>query len=51
MELLLSIVIPTRNEAKNIAKCIGGFDQARAEGWCEVLVVDNASDDETAALA
>ncbi len=51
MSPLLSIVIPTRNEAKNIAKCIGGFDQARAEGWCEVLVVDNNSDDETAALA
>ena len=51
MDILLTIVIPTRNEAKNIAKCIAGFDWARAEGWCEVLVVDNASDDGTAALA
>lgn len=51
MDILLTIVIPTRNEAKNIAKCIAGFDRARAEGWCEVLVVDNASDDGTAALA
>ena len=51
MGILLTIVIPTRNEAANIAKCIGGFDQARAEGWCEVIVVDNASDDATAAIA
>lgn len=51
METLLTIVIPTRNEAKNIEKCIRGFDKARSEGWCEVLVVDNKSDDETAAIA
>ena len=51
MDIKLSIVIPTRNEAKNIVKCIRGFDKARTEGWCEVLVVDNMSDDDTAALA
>lgn len=50
-EPLLSVVIPTRNEARNIALCIGAFDTAKAEGWCEVLVVDNESDDETARLA
>ncbi len=51
MDPLLTIVIPTRNEAKNIAKCVASFDKARDEEWCEVLVVDNASDDGTAALA
>ena len=51
MDPLLTIVIPTRNEARSIAKCIACFDAARAEGWCEVLVVDNASDDATATLA
>lgn len=49
--LLLSVVIPTRNEARNVALCIASFDQAKADGWCEVLVVDNASDDETVSLA
>lgn len=51
MEILLTIVIPTRNEAKNIVKCIDGFKKARADGWCEVLVVDNKSNDGTADLA
>ena len=51
MDIQLSIVIPTRNEAKNIVKCIRSFDKARAEGWCEVLVVDNKSDDDTVSLA
>ncbi len=49
--LLLSVVIPTRNEARNIQACIGCFRAAREEGWCEVLVVDNSSDDGTADLA
>lgn len=48
---LISVVIPTRNEAHNIASCIGAFSRAAAEGWCEVLVVDNFSADETARLA
>jgi len=48
---LLSVVIPTKNEARNIQACIGAFRDAREEGWCEVLVVDNTSDDGTADLA
>lgn len=48
---LLTVVIPTRNEAANIEKCIRSFDAACAEGWCEVLVVDNASADATRAIA
>ena len=48
---LLSVVIPTRNEARNVALCIQSFDWAKDEGWCEVLVVDNASTDDTENLA
>ncbi len=48
---LVSIVIPTRNEARNIESCVQSFSAAMSEGWCEVLVVDNASVDNTAALA
>lgn len=45
----LSVVITTRNEAANIAACIRSFDAVRDR--VEVLVVDNASTDETKALA
>ncbi len=48
---LLSVVIPTRNEARNIQACIECFREARDEGWCEALVVDNSSDDGTPGLA
>jgi len=48
---LLSVVIPTRNEARNIEACVQAFAGAVSAGWCEVLVVDNASADNTAALA
>lgn len=48
---LLSVVVPTRNEARNIGPCLAALDDARRQGWCETLVVDNASDDDTAAIA
>lgn len=48
---LLSVVIPTRNEKLNIASCIASFSDAQCEGWCEVIVVDNFSDDATAMIA
>ena len=48
---LVSVVVPTRNEARNIEPCLRAFDAAAAAGWCETLVVDNASDDHTAELA
>ena len=51
MTPLLSIVVPTRNEARNIGPCLAAFDGARREGWCEVVVVDNASPDGTADIA
>lgn len=51
MTPLLSVVVPTRNEARNIGPCLAAFDEARRDGWCEVIVVDNDSEDDTAALA
>ena len=45
----LSVVITTRNEADNIANCIRSFDAVRDE--VEVIVVDNASTDETKSIA
>ena len=45
----LSVVIPTRDEAANIANCIRSFDAVRDA--VEVIVVDNASTDATKAIA
>ena len=45
----LSVVITTRNEAANIANCIHAFDVVRDE--VEVIVVDNASTDDTKKIA
>lgn len=45
----LSVVIPTRNEADNIANCIHAFDAFRED--VELIVVDNASTDETKKIA
>ena len=47
---LLSVVIPTRNEERNLEACLHGFDAACAAGWCETIVVDNDSTDATPAL-
>jgi glycosyltransferase involved in cell wall biosynthesis len=49
--MLLSIIIPTRNEAHNIAACLASFEQAAKAGCCERIVVDNHSPDKTADLA
>jgi len=45
----LSVVITTRNEADNIANCIHAFDAVRDR--VEILVVDNASTDDTQRIA
>jgi glycosyltransferase involved in cell wall biosynthesis len=47
----LSIVIPVKNEARNIALCIDAFQGAVREGWAEILVVDNFSSDDTRRIA
>lgn len=50
---LLSVVIPTKNEAANIANCIRSFrgDDGRALPGIEVVVVDNSSSDGTRRIA
>lgn len=45
----LTAVVTTRNEAANIANCLRAFDAVRDD--VELIVVDNASDDETKAIA
>lgn len=44
--LPVSVVIPVRNEARNLAACL-----ARLGAFAEVVVVDSASTDETVAIA
>lgn len=47
----LTVVITTKNEAANIAASIHSFDSAVARGDAEVIVVDNASSDDTKKIA
>ena len=47
----LTVVITTKNEAANIAASIHSFDSAVARGEAEVIVVDNASSDDTKKIA
>ena len=49
MDKVLTVVIPTRKESRNIGKCIDALADSRA--WLDIVVVDNASDDDTADLA
>lgn len=42
----LTIVIPTKNEEKNLGECL-----TRIGDFCEVIVVDSSSTDETAKIA
>lgn len=45
---LVSVVVPARNEAARIARCLDSLDMGSLH---EVIVVDDASDDDTAAIA
>ena len=47
--MILSVVIPTRNEEANIANCIRAFDEFRSD--VEIIVVDNSSTDRTKEIA
>ncbi len=47
--ILLSIVIPTKNEERNIGACLAAF--APFEGEVELIVVDNFSSDATRRIA
>ena len=42
----LSVIIPTKNEAQNLARCLGCVQWAD-----EILVVDSQSSDDTVAIA
>ncbi|MCX6386215.1 MAG: glycosyltransferase family 2 protein [Solirubrobacterales bacterium] len=52
-EFLVSVVIPCLNEAQNIGDCVNAARAALAQAGIagEVVVADNASDDDSAALA
>jgi dolichol-phosphate mannosyltransferase len=45
MQNLVSIIIPTRNESKNITKLIDAIWRANVPNQYEVVVVDDSSDD------
>ena len=49
-EIRVSIIIPARNEARNIEACIEGA-LAQDHPGIEIIVVDDRSDDETAEIA
>lgn len=48
---MLSVVIPTYNEAALIEQCLQVFQQFRASGQVEVIVADGCSEDDTQLLA
>lgn len=47
---LVSVLVPARNEAENIAACLAGLQQQRYAQF-EIIVLDDNSSDVTAALA
>ncbi len=49
--MLLTIIIPTRNEARHIRACVETVRWAAETGMAEIMVVDNASTDGTPHLA
>jgi glycosyltransferase involved in cell wall biosynthesis len=52
-EVLVTVVIPCLNEAENIEACVGAALEAMEQGGItgEVVVADNASEDDSAELA
>ncbi len=38
-EKILTVVIPTRNEERNIGACINAFSESL--DWIDIIVVDN----------
>lgn len=48
----LSIIIPVKNEAHNLAACLNSIQEACSAQLCyEILVIDNGSDDSTVSVA
>lgn len=50
-EPLLSIIIPTKNEEKNITRCLRSIKKQTYKGHIEIILVDNHSEDRTVAIA
>jgi glycosyltransferase involved in cell wall biosynthesis len=46
----ISIIIPTYNRAQALSKCLSALDQQKVSGYCEVLVIDDGSSDNTKEL-
>ncbi len=46
----ISVIIPAYNEALYIGKCLSSIEKNRSESICEVIVVDNGSDDRTSKI-
>lgn len=51
MQPIISVIIPTKNEEQNIANCCAPFAEQLLAGACELIVVDNFSEDATLGLA
>ncbi len=49
-EVRLSVLVPARNAARELAECLAALGASTASGM-EILVVDDASTDDTAAVA
>lgn len=47
----VSIIIPTKNEEKNIVRCLKSIKKQNYPGKIEIIVVDNYSEDNTVKLA
>lgn len=48
---LVSVVIPTKNEEKNIVRCLKSIKKQKYNGGIEIILVDNYSQDKTVELA
>lgn len=48
---LVSIIVPTKNEEKNIIRCLSSIKKQKYKGDIEIIVVDNYSTDKTVELA
>lgn len=47
----LSIIVPARNEAKNLQRLLPSLNALQFDGALEIIVVDDSSTDETSAVA
>ena len=45
-----SLIIATRNRAARLGKCLAAISQLRTHGDWELVIVDNAATDDTAAV-